>query len=53
MSQIDFQDSLKEDVPPIVNTSEPHMACLFLVDTSGSMGASKSVDGERSFPYGN
>lgn len=50
MSQIDFQDSLKEDVPPIVNTSEPHMACLFLVDTSGSMGASKSVDGEPVVP---
>ncbi len=32
MEQIDFGD-----VPQIVNASEPHMALMFLVDTSGSM----------------
>ena len=32
MSQIDF-----EDAPKIINSNEPHMALLFLLDTSGSM----------------
>lgn len=33
MMQRDFSDF----APQIVNASEPHMACLFLLDTSGSM----------------
>ena len=39
-NQIAFGDDMPEmpEIPPIVNTNEPHMACLFLVDTSGSMG---------------
>ena len=37
MSQLDFNNFFNE-APPIVNSSEPHMACLFLLDTSGSMG---------------
>ena len=32
MDQVKFND-----VPKIVNVSEPHMALLFLLDTSGSM----------------
>lgn len=28
-----------DDAPPIVNSSEPHMALIFLLDTSGSMGS--------------
>ena len=37
--QVDFDalNPLETDVPQVVNTSEPHMALLFLVDTSGSM----------------
>lgn len=31
------QKTFGEDAPAIVNASEHHMACLFLVDTSGSM----------------
>ena len=31
------QKSFFGDAPTIVNANEPHMACLFLVDTSGSM----------------
>ncbi len=31
------QKSFFGDAPAIVNANEPHMACLFLVDTSGSM----------------
>ena len=50
MSQIDFQNSFMEDAPPIVNTSEPHMACLFLVDTSSSMGFPKEADGKKVVP---
>ncbi len=43
MSQMDFNNNFfNEDVPPIVNSSEPHMACLFLLDTSGSMGVPSS-----------
>lgn len=40
MGQISFNDGMNfnGDVPPIVNASEHHMALLFLVDTSGSMG---------------
>ena len=38
MEQFTFGNPL-EDIPQIVNASEPHMALLFLVDTSGSMGA--------------
>jgi len=39
MSQLNFGNNFfGGDVPPIVNASEPHMACLFLLDTSGSMG---------------
>ncbi len=37
MAQMDFNNFFN-DAPPIVNSSEPHMACLFLLDTSGSMG---------------
>ena len=45
MPQMDFNNNFfNEDVPPIVNSSEPHMACLFLLDTSGSMGF-KASDG--------
>ncbi|MBO6242004.1 MAG: VWA domain-containing protein [Butyrivibrio sp.] len=33
-----MQRSFNEDIPTIVNASEPHMACLLLLDTSGSMG---------------
>ena len=45
MSQMDFNNNFfTEDIPPIVNSSEPHMACLFLLDTSGSMGF-KATDG--------
>lgn len=45
MAQIDFNGDAKlSDVPPIVNTSEPHMACLFLVDTSSSMSATVKND---------
>ena len=45
MSQMDFNNNFfNEDIPPIVNSSEPHMACLFLLDTSGSMGF-KATDG--------
>lgn len=33
-----MQRTFNEDVPTIVNASEPHMACLLLLDTSGSMG---------------
>lgn len=54
MSQIDFNpdEILSSDVPPIVNTNEPHMACLFLVDTSGSMYSSgeKNEKGESISP---
>ena len=32
------QKGFNEGVPSILNSSEPHMALLFLVDTSGSMG---------------
>ncbi len=32
-----MQRTFNDDVPTIVNASEPHMACLFLLDTSGSM----------------
>ena len=50
MSQIDF-DPMATDIPPIVNTSEPHMACLFLVDTSGSMASVITLEnGEKSSP---
>lgn len=31
------QKGFENDAPAIINASEPHMACLFLVDTSGSM----------------
>ena len=33
-----MQKTFNEAVPTIVNASEPHMACLLLLDTSGSMG---------------
>ena len=33
-----MQRSFNEDIPTIVNASEPHMACMLLLDTSGSMG---------------
>jgi len=32
------QRSFNEPPPPIVNANEPHMALVFLLDTSGSMG---------------
>lgn len=38
MPQMNFTNFMNEEAPPIVNSSEPHMACLFLLDTSGSMG---------------
>lgn len=44
MEQFTFGNDF-EDAPQIVNASEPHMALLFLVDTSGSMGA-QMQDGE-------
>lgn len=38
MNQRSFNgDDFFGDAPTIVNANEPHMACLFLVDTSGSM----------------
>lgn len=45
MSQLEFnpEEILATDVPKIVNTNEPHMACLFLVDTSGSMISSQDA----------
>ena len=33
-----MQRGFNDNAPEIINASEPHMACLFLVDTSGSMG---------------
>lgn len=38
MEQEMMQRTFNDDVPMIVNASEPHMACLLLLDTSGSMG---------------
>lgn len=39
MGQLSFNDGMNfGDVPPIVNASEHHMALMFLLDTSGSMG---------------
>ena len=32
-----YGDDFYGDAPPIINASEPHMACLLLLDTSGSM----------------
>ena len=32
-----MQRGFFDDAPPIVNANMPHMACLFLLDTSGSM----------------
>ena len=37
MSEAIQQRSFNGDTPRIINASEPHMACLFLLDTSGSM----------------
>ena len=37
MSGMEDQESFYGDAPKIVNASEPHMALLFLLDTSGSM----------------
>lgn len=37
MTEAMQQRSFNGDTPRIVNASEPHMACLFLLDTSGSM----------------
>ena len=31
------QRTFSDSVPTIINASEPHMACLLLLDTSGSM----------------
>ncbi|GAP40234.1 vWA domain-containing protein [Flexilinea flocculi] len=31
------QKYFNDDVPPIINANEPHMACLLLLDISGSM----------------
>jgi uncharacterized protein YegL len=39
MEQFNFDKNLIDAVPQIVNASEHHMALLFLVDSSGSMGA--------------
>ena len=39
MNQITFDREFNGDIPQIVNASEHHMALLFLLDTSGSMGA--------------
>lgn len=38
MEQFNFKNGM-EEAPKIINASESHMALLFLVDTSGSMGA--------------
>lgn len=32
-----YGDEFYGDAPPIINASEPHMACLLLLDVSGSM----------------
>ena len=52
MSQMDFnpEEILATDVPQIVNTNEPHMACLFLVDTSGSMVSGVDENGNKVVP---
>ena len=48
MEQFSFNNGINGDIPAIVNASESHMALLFLLDTSGSMGC---VDPEsRSIP---
>lgn len=39
MEQFSFGNGINGDIPAIVNASEHHMALLFLLDTSGSMGA--------------
>ncbi len=48
MEQFNFDKNLIDAVPQIVNASEHHMALLFLVDTSGSMGA--KIIGKRVSP---
>jgi uncharacterized protein YegL len=48
MEQFNFDNNLLDAVPQIVNASEHHMALLFLVDTSGSMGA--KIIGKRVSP---
>lgn len=48
MYQFSFGKQINGDVPAIVNASEHHMALLFLLDTSGSMGA--PIMGNRTTP---
>lgn len=48
MEQFSFGNNFFEEAPQIVNASEHHMALLFLVDTSGSMGA--QIPGTNSTP---
>ena len=48
MEQFNFDNNLLDAVPQIVNASEHHMALLFLVDSSGSMGA--KIKGTHSSP---
>lgn len=47
MTEAIQQRSFNGDTPRIVNANEPHMACLFLLDTSGSMagiGETRPID---------
>lgn len=37
MTESLYQRTFEDSAPIIVNANEPHMACLFLLDTSGSM----------------
>lgn len=48
MQQFSFGNQINGDIPAIVNASEHHMALLFLLDTSGSMGA--TIMGTRTTP---
>lgn len=40
MSEMHQRSFNGDEIPTIVNASEPHMACLLLIDTSGSMDGS-------------
>ena len=50
MEQFSFGMGINGDIPPIVNASENHMALLFLLDTSGSMGAMEHINGRMNTP---
>lgn len=45
MTEAMQQRSFNGDTPRIVNANEAHMACLFLLDTSGSMAGTQDMDG--------